>query len=89
VKSALERGFSNSEHVAARSIWTAMTQTQDLNLAFKAAVHWERSRHGRKDVAEQQINLTNSNDSTAGVRIYLPHNSRDNVAISAVQHSEH
>jgi len=76
VKQAIAIGRANSEHVAAKVIWSAMSQTHDSSLAFKAAVHWERSRHGRKDVAEQRIDITSSDGSAGAVQIYLPDNGR-------------
>jgi len=76
VKQAIAIGRANSEHFAARTIWSAMTQTHDQPLAFNAAIHWERSRHGRKDVAERRVDITSHDGSAGVVQIYLPDNGR-------------
>jgi hypothetical protein len=80
---AIQDGFANSEHMAARTLWGSMTQERDPGLAFKAAVHWERSRHGRRDVQEQKIDITSSDGSANTVQIYIPDNSRDSVRATA------
>jgi len=65
VKQAIAIGRANSEHFAARTIWSAMTQTHD-----------QPPRHGRKGVAERRVDITSHDGSAGVVQIYLPDNGR-------------